>query len=277
MMGYYYGGCSTDLLSEQLGYLLAARDCDAICLDIDSPGGSSYGLEEFAEELYQARATKPIYAVANCLAASAAYWIGCQAANFYCSPSGDVGSVGVYLLHADLSAALEKEGVQITIVKAGKYKDMATPFKPLSAEDAGYLQELVDATYATFIQAVARGRGKTPAEVRSATFGQGRIVPCDQAVTAGMVDKAMSYGDLLEKLGGVPAMPGRTRAEVLRLRHEQAKRLAEAVTGKPAQEAIHPDEDEDEEDFMDRCMDSGYSADQCEVFWDRAQAKGAKQ
>ena len=67
----------------------------AIVLNIDSPGGSVYGVEELADKIYKARGTKPVYAVANSLAASAAYWIGSAASQLYVTPSGEVGSIGV--------------------------------------------------------------------------------------------------------------------------------------------------------------------------------------
>jgi ClpP class serine protease len=94
------GGMST----EQLGGAVRAAASDptisAILLDIDSPGGSVFGVQELADEIYQARQSKPVYAIANATAASAAYWIGSQASEFVVTPSGQVGSIGVVAVHA---------------------------------------------------------------------------------------------------------------------------------------------------------------------------------
>ena len=66
-----------------------------IIFDLDSPGGVVYGVPELAAKIRAFRNTKPIYAVANSEAGSAAYWIGSAASKFYVTPSGQVGSIGV--------------------------------------------------------------------------------------------------------------------------------------------------------------------------------------
>jgi signal peptide peptidase SppA len=221
-------GCSTEIVEQQLDKLVDAGEVDAIVLDIDSPGGSCYGVEELAERIYAARARKPIYAVANSLAASAAYWIATAATQLLVTPSGDVGSVGVFAIHAELSKALEREGVKVTIAKAGRYKAEMNPFEPLTQDARDHLQETVDAVYTKFVRAVARNRGVAPALVRE-KFGQGRCVSADQAMAAGMADQVQTLNALLQRLGG-GAVSNRDRGaslEILRLRH-QRRRLTSA-------------------------------------------------
>ncbi len=84
---------------------------DTIVLDVDSPGGNYYGTPETSSKIRAARDSKPIIAVANSLAASAAYWIASAADEIVVTPSGDVGSIGVLAVHTDFSAANEKIGV----------------------------------------------------------------------------------------------------------------------------------------------------------------------
>ncbi len=80
LLGQLFGiGSSTQGIAADLRTALADDSVKAILLDIDSPGGSVSGVEELARELYAARGRKPILAIANTLAASAAYWIGSQA------------------------------------------------------------------------------------------------------------------------------------------------------------------------------------------------------
>jgi capsid assembly protease len=91
------------------------------------------GVGELADEVYRARARKPVAAVANSVAASAAYWVGSAAAEFYVAPGGEVGSIGVFALHEDWSKALGKQGIATTLVTAGRYKTEQSPYAPLSA------------------------------------------------------------------------------------------------------------------------------------------------
>src|SRR5690606_12609791 len=103
-----------------------------IVLDVDSPGGGVYGVAEFAEEIYKARGQKRIVAVANSMAASAAYWIATAADELVVTPGGEVGSIGVYMLHEDWSGAYEKAGIKPTVIKFGENKAEGIDVEPLS-------------------------------------------------------------------------------------------------------------------------------------------------
>lgn len=116
------GMTSTQQFSAALRELVADKSVSQILIDIDSPGGSVYGVCELADEIMAARAQKPVVAIANSLAASAAYWIGCAASEFYVTPGGEVGSIGVWQAHQDFSRALDEAGVTTTLISAGKFK-----------------------------------------------------------------------------------------------------------------------------------------------------------
>src|SRR5690606_18611702 len=137
--------------------------------------------------------------MANSMAASAAYWIASAADQVIVTPSGDVGSVGVYTMHVDYSEALANEGIKVNIVKAGKYKAELSPYHPLSDEGRDFLQEQVDDTYSRLVKTLARNRDVSVQTVRN-DFGQGRIVPAAKAVEAKMADRIMTFSELLNKL-----------------------------------------------------------------------------
>lgn len=200
------GGTSVDFISRAMDSLLGNKEVGAIVLDIDSPGGSVFGVQELADKIYSSRGTKPIYAHANALAASAAYWIASAADTFVMTPSGEVGSVGVYVMHVDQSAAAEMDGVKVTFIHAGKYKVEYSPFAPLSEDARDNAQAMVDAIYSDFIGALARNRGVGIDRVRK-DFGKGRVMKAADALEAGMVDRVMSMEELMSRLtgGGVDA------------------------------------------------------------------------
>lgn len=213
------GGMSAERFARMLKTVAADPAISAILLDIDSPGGTVNGVSEAAQAVYDARQSKPVIALANGRMASAAYWIGSQAHEVVAVPSlldASVGSIGVYTIHADLSAALEKEGVKPTIIAAGKHKVAGNPFEPLSDEEREYVQSRVNATYERFLADVARGRGVDASVVRNG-YGEGRALEAVPAKKAGLVDRIATMDATLARLGS-PQIRGKImsgqRAEV---------------------------------------------------------------
>src|SRR5258706_15485532 len=111
-------------------------------------------------------------AIANGVAASAAYWLASQASEMMATPSGLVGSIGVYSVHENWAEAAKQAGVETTFIYAGKYKTEANELAPLGADAKGHMQSLVDGYYAAFTRDVARGPGVAVADVRGG-MGQG--------------------------------------------------------------------------------------------------------
>ena len=206
-------GVSCDSISAALQQALADPAVGRILLDIDSPGGSVYGVETLADQIFAARAKKPIVAVANSLAASAAYWLASQASRMYAAPGAELGSIGVYMEHADTSKALEAAGISITLVSAGRFKTEGNPFSALDADARAFLQSRTDAYYSDFTRAVARGRGVPIDAVRNG-MGQGRVVGAAQAMSEKMVDGVMSFGEVMS--GGLGAARAGLAAHTLR-------------------------------------------------------------
>ena len=202
------GGTSTERFTAQFRQAAADPNVKAIVLNIDSPGGSVYGVPELAGVIRSeaAKGEKPVIAQVNSLAASAAYWLASAASEIVVTPSGEVGSIGVYTVHEDVSKMLTAMGVTPTIVRAGKYKIEDNPWQPLSEDARTYLQGLVDQYYEMFIKDVAAGRSAatrskvTPAMVR-AGYGQGRVLSAKDAVSEGMADRVASLDETLARFG----------------------------------------------------------------------------
>jgi signal peptide peptidase SppA len=199
MMQEMSGGTSTDKFLAAFREQANNSQVKAIVLDIDSPGGSVYGTDELASEVYKAREQKPIVAVANSLMASAAYYFGSQADELIVTPGGEVGSIGVLGVHYDFSAMAEMEGVKPTLIKAGKYKAEGHPDFPLSDDARDHFQQDVDRYYGMFVRAVARGRGVSVQTVRDG-FGEGRVVGAQEAVRLGMADRIATLDETVQRL-----------------------------------------------------------------------------
>lgn len=193
-------GTSAERLSADFQSLMEAPNVGTIVLDVNSPGGTVGGVPELAQQIYDARGKKRVIAVANAEIASAAYWIASAAQELVVTPSGEVGSIGVFMMHQDFSQAMDAAGVKTTFIKAGKFKAEGNPYEPLTDEAQSALQESVDNYYSMFIKAVARGRGASVSEVRNG-FGQGRMVMADEAVRLGMADRVATLEQTLARLG----------------------------------------------------------------------------
>lgn len=198
-MGNISGGMSPNTIAQSFRAALNDASVSAIVLDIDSPGGTVLGLSELGDEIRAARGKKPVVAVANSVAASAAYWLGSQAEEFVVTPSGQVGSIGVLSMHQDITGLLEQEGVKINLIHFGKYKVEGNPFEVLGDEARAAIQADVDAYGGMFHRAVAKGRGVAVEKVRS-DFGQGRMLMASDALARGMVDAVETFDDVIARL-----------------------------------------------------------------------------
>ena len=224
----FFGGATIEGLTQQIRQAVADPSVGSIVLDIDSPGGDVDGVDELASEIYAARKQKPITAVSNCLMASAAYYLGSQCSEIVVSPSSLTGSIGVFTVHADYSAALDNAGIRMTTIKHGANKAEGNPYEPLSDPAREHLQELVDTYGAAFEKAVSRGRGIKQDDVHS-KFGQGRVFDAKKAVKLGMADRVGTLDDVFKTLStsasgrraqlSAVSTP-RGRAELARMRHQ---------------------------------------------------------
>jgi len=172
-------------------------DSDAILFDIDSPGGEASGVMDLVDEIYEARGEKPIYAVANESAFSAAYAIASAADTILLSRTGHVGSIGVIAVHRDQSVANEKEGIKYTTVFKGDRKADYNPHKPLSPEAKSMLEEEVSDHYDLFVKTVARNRGIPEAQVKAT---QAALFMGDKAVANGLADDVLAFSDVPSRI-----------------------------------------------------------------------------
>lgn len=190
-----FGLQSYERIAAGVTKLAADRSVREIILDIDSPGGVALGTDEAAAAIAAAAKVKPVNAIVNGYAASAAYWLASQATSITITPMSQVGSIGVIALHADYSAMLSDAGLDVKVYRTGSMKalgqivdshdEVAAAF---AAEQGSILQ--------VFAQAVADGRGFTLEEVLtrfaldSGMDGAlaGDTVMGQKAVTLGLAD-----------------------------------------------------------------------------------------
>ncbi len=184
-------------ISAQIDAAINDPNVDAVLLDIDSPGGEAGGAFDLADEIVSARTTKPIWAVANDDAFSAAYAIACSAERIYLTRTGGVGSIGVIALHVDQTQRDALEGYRYTAIYAGDRKNDLSPHLPLSNEASTALQTEVDRLYEMFVSTVATNRGLDAQAVRDTQAG---LFYAGDAIEAGFADAIGTADDALRAL-----------------------------------------------------------------------------
>lgn len=195
----YFGSATIESMQAQFRTALADAAVKTIVFRWDSPGGLVDMVPEFADEVFAARGQKPILSVADTMIASAALWIAAQADLIYASASAQVGSVGAYLLHEDISGMLEQLGVKLTFITHGEHKVDGNPYEPLTPEVEADLQKEIDEIGGWFDTAMARARGVTKQVVLD-TFGQGKVFSGKKAIAIGLADKAGTFSQVIGKL-----------------------------------------------------------------------------
>lgn len=153
-------------LAADMEDALAQPEVRAIALVLDSPGGEVSGAFELADRIYTARGRKPIVAVADGMAASAAYLAASAADEVVLTTTSYVGSIGVVMRHVDYSRALANEGINVSHIFAGEHKVDGNPYQPLPTSVREHLQADIEGLYQMFVQAVAKHRGMEEQAVR---------------------------------------------------------------------------------------------------------------
>ena len=154
-------------IGAMLDTALADPSVTGILLDVDSPGGEASGSFELARRVREAAAAKPIWAVANDAAFSAAYAIASSAERIVVTETGGVGSIGVIALHIDQSVKDANDGYRYTAITAGQHKNDFSPHEPLTDTAKSELQAEVDRLYGIFVGHVAAMRGLPEMAVRA--------------------------------------------------------------------------------------------------------------
>lgn len=208
----WYVSSTVERIGAEFDAMIRDERITAIVLNIDSPGGIVYGTPELAAKIAAGRQKKKVVAYTGGMMASAAYWLGSAAHEIVAAPSAQVGSIGVYTMHVDVSRMLLNDGVVVSLVKAGANKAEGSPFSPLSDADRAAMQARIDDYYDQFVSAVASHRGVTPAAVR-AGYGAGRVLNARQALGEGLIDRLGTLEQVVAGLLGPSSRRTGARAE----------------------------------------------------------------
>ncbi len=176
-----------------------------VLLRIDSPGGAVAPSQEIFRAVEAlSESGKPVVVSMGNVAASGGYYIAAPADMIFANPGTITGSIGVIMQFPHYHGLLDKLGVQMTTIKAGKLKDIGNPNRDLTTDEKKFLQTFIDNTHSQFINHVASSRNMDPKRVRE--LADGRIYTGEQALNVELVDSLGTFSDAmgyLRKITGV--------------------------------------------------------------------------
>lgn len=190
-------GSSYEDIRFQLNQALASPHIEHIVLDIDSGGGEINGLFDLVDDIHAARSQKPITALVNECACSAAYLIASSTQRIVAPRTAIVGSIGVIVTHLDQSEAEKRMGLKFTEVYAGTHKNGFSLHQPLSETAKEDLQTQVDETYELFIQTLARNRDQSEIIFRST---EAKVYSSTNALKLQLIDHIQPANKFIEEI-----------------------------------------------------------------------------
>jgi len=189
--------------SNMLKMLSAAKDdknISGIILKINSPGGTVAMSQNIYNKVLEARQSKPVITVFDDLGASGAYYIASASDRIIAQEGTLTGSIGVIFSFMDYHNLLaDKLNISNVVIKSGKFKDIGSGTREMTAEERELMQGIIDDSYQQFLTAVRNGRiNRTDnytakksvlTEENLAKYADGRIFTGRQAKNLGFIDE----------------------------------------------------------------------------------------
>jgi protease-4 len=182
----------------------------AIVVRINSPGGAVGPSQEILREIEKIRPKKKIVASLGTVAASGGYYIACGANLIMANRGTATGSIGVIMQFTNVEALTKKIGLDFLTLKSGRYKDVGSPFRPMTPEDKAYMQGLLDNIYQQFLNDVSRNRKIPLAKLK--TIAEGKVYTGEEAKKLGLVDTFGNLTDAIDKAGRLGGIKGKVEA-----------------------------------------------------------------
>ena len=243
-IGQSSGQTSYEGIAAQIEAAAGDPAVRGLALEIDSFGGEVAGVFDLADRIRAVRATKPVWAFVAEHAFSAGYALASQADRILLPRTGALGSIGVVVMHADLSGQLSDAGVTVTLIHSGAHKVDGNPYAPLPDPVRARIQGEIDSIRTLFAQTVAAGRGhRLTAEAALAT--EAECYRGAEAVVAGLADDVSDPASAFAAFAA--ALNGRSTIRSAGPGRAQQSHLNKELTMKPnAMNAVVEDPTVDE-------------------------------
>ncbi len=197
----WYGEGGSDVIGQGIinDALKKAREdknVKAIVLRVNSPGGSALASDIIWREIEITKQSKPVVVSMGDVAASGGYYIAAGADKIFAEPTTITGSIGVFGTIPNISELAENIGVNAEQVGTNKNSVDYSLFEPMNDSFRSNVLEGIEASYETFLDRVAQGRGITMAQADS--VAQGRVWSGVDAKRLGLVDELGGLDEAIE-------------------------------------------------------------------------------
>ncbi|MBI3468810.1 MAG: signal peptide peptidase SppA [Planctomycetes bacterium] len=198
---------------EKLDQAADDRSVKAVVLRINSPGGAVTASDIMWHDVidFRAETSKPVVACLMDVAASGGYYLASGCDRLVAHPTCVTGSIGVVMSVWNFHGLFEKLGVESESIKSGPNKDLGSPAHPLTDEQRGILQAMIDQFHERFVEVVTRGRPKL-SEQAIRMLADGRVYSAAEAEKLGLVDR---IGYLEDAIAEAKALAGIADAKIV--------------------------------------------------------------
>jgi protease IV len=193
---------------EQIEELADDDSIRAVVLRIDSPGGGVAASQEIYRAVRKLQIKKKVIVSMGSVAASGGYLVASSADRIVANPGTITGSISAVMHFADVQELMKKVGVRSSVIKSGKFKDIGSPVRDMTAEEKQLIQGIVDDIYDQFVRTISEDR-KIPLET-ILNLADGRIFSGRQALQLKLVDELGGLQDavlLAGRLAGIEGKP----------------------------------------------------------------------
>jgi len=181
----------------------------ALILVINSPGGEPSACYEIYHMLkrYKEEHNITLVVYVPSIACSGGYYISLAADEIVANPDamvGSVGAIGMIYSYVDL---LKKLGVDVRIVRSGRFKGLTSPFKKIEKEDVEFTRRIVHGAYKHFVDILMKSRGDKLRKENLTDILNAMIYLGDEALKVGLVDNIGTLEDakkIARELAGLP-------------------------------------------------------------------------
>ncbi|ENT8855099.1 S49 family peptidase [Escherichia coli] len=173
---------------------MADSQVRGVLLDIDSPGGQAAGAFDCADMIYRLRQQKPVWALCNDTACSAAMLLASACSRRLVTQTSRIGSIGVMMSHVSYAGHLAQAGVDITLIYSGAHKVDGNQFEALPAEVRQDMQQRIDAARRMFAEKVAMFTGLS---VDAVTGTEAAVFEGQSGIDAGLADELVNASDAI--------------------------------------------------------------------------------
>ena len=196
-------GLTLSLLNKLIEKMFKIERLDAICLSINSPGGSPVQADLIATRIIELAKVKdvPVFSFVEDVAASGGYWLACAGNKIYASKSSIIGSIGVISSGFGFHEAIEKLGIERRVYTEGKTKSVLDPFKPAKNSDIKIIRKIQQDIHYHFISTVKDRRAGRLTQNDNILFN-GEFWSAQTAVDYGLIDGIDNLYSFIQKRYG---------------------------------------------------------------------------